>query len=36
MSAVAVIEEDRWTEVPGLSVRVTTKAQDKVLLAPRP
>lgn len=33
MREAAIIEEDRWTEVPGLSVTVTTKkSQEKVLL----
>ena len=35
MREAAIIEEDRWTEVPGLSVTVTTKkSHEKVLLAP--
>jgi hypothetical protein len=34
MREAAIIEEDRWTEVPGLSVTVTKKSQEKVLLAP--
>eukprot|EP00931_Biecheleriopsis_adriatica_P082745 TRINITY_DN5619_c0_g2_i1.p1 TRINITY_DN5619_c0_g2~~TRINITY_DN5619_c0_g2_i1.p1 ORF type:complete len:593 (-),score=98.78 TRINITY_DN5619_c0_g2_i1:52-1782(-) len=33
MKETAIVEEDRWTEIPGLSVTVTTKtAHDKVLL----
>ncbi len=36
MREVTMIEEDRWTEVPGLSVTVTTKkSHEKVLLVPR-
>ena len=34
MTDVAVMEEDHWTEVAGLTVTVTTtRAQQKVLLA---
>lgn len=37
MQSVAVIEEDQWCEVKGLSVTVTTKkAHEKVLLASQP
>ena len=35
MREAAIVDEDRWTEVPGLSVTVTTKkSQEKVLLVP--
>jgi len=33
MREAAVVEEDKWTEIPGLSVTITTKsAHDKILL----